>query len=97
MIRLTNKSSLITKVDGIQEFIIGIEGDWPKIKGFIHAAGLLKDAPISEQGYFTLCDAIYPKIKGAAAFHTVLERNGLNKDLHHFIVFSSTASMVGNM
>eukprot|EP00915_Cephaloidophora_sp_WS-2016_P002257 GHVH01003012.1.p1 GENE.GHVH01003012.1~~GHVH01003012.1.p1 ORF type:complete len:4454 (-),score=762.62 GHVH01003012.1:53-12439(-) len=81
----------------VEAFFTKLEANgWPRVVGFIHAAGVLRDCPLAEQSRALMGEVSRPKVEGAVNFHNALQRRGWNEGLNHFIMFSSTAAMVGN-
>ncbi|VAW71264.1 Polyketide synthase modules and related proteins [hydrothermal vent metagenome] len=64
----------------------------PPIRGIFHAAGVLSDAIIDLQSEKSFNDVLAPKINGAWNFHTIT----MDWPLEYFVMFSSTASLLGN-
>ncbi len=64
----------------------------PPIRGIFHAAGALSDAIIDFQSEQSFKEVLTPKINGAWNFHTIT----MAWPLEYFVMFSSTASLLGN-
>ncbi|MFK5952924.1 MAG: SDR family NAD(P)-dependent oxidoreductase, partial [Desulfobacterium sp.] len=64
----------------------------PPLKGVFHLAGLVDDGMLNQLGWTRFADVLAPKVMGAWNLHI------LTKDLHldHFVLFSSTASLLGS-
>nr|AIE12090.1 putative cis-AT type polyketide synthase module B4B [uncultured bacterium] len=62
------------------------------LRGVFHLAGVLQDAPLSQQNATTFHTVFAPKVMGAWHLHTVTQ--ALNLDA--FVLFSSVSSLVGN-
>jgi NAD(P)-dependent dehydrogenase (short-subunit alcohol dehydrogenase family) len=65
----------------------------PKIKGVIHAAGILKDRFISDQTLSDFDLVLAPKIYGTLNVHQALRQH----DLDFFLLLSSISSIIGNV
>ncbi|KAB2575939.1 Narbonolide/10-deoxymethynolide synthase PikA1, modules 1 and 2 [Lasiodiplodia theobromae] len=63
----------------------------PEIRGVIHAAGLLDDAPFRQQSKKTLNTVIAPKVAGAISL-----RNALVPQPDFILLFSSAAGILGS-
>ncbi len=66
--------------------------EWPELKGIIHAAGVLDDAPIQSQDWEKFEKVFAPKVDGSWNLH----ETSLGKPLDFFILFSSIASALGS-
>eukprot|EP00916_Digyalum_oweni_P020796 GHVL01034651.1.p1 GENE.GHVL01034651.1~~GHVL01034651.1.p1 ORF type:complete len:1765 (-),score=335.84 GHVL01034651.1:98-5152(-) len=62
------------------------------IVGIMHAAGVLKDGPMSTMTLESIDKVYLPKVRGAWNLHEA----SLKLDLKHFVLFSSIASLFGN-
>lgn len=65
--------------------------DWPELKGIIHAAGVLEDAPLQKQEWKQVEKVLEPKVLGSLHLHEASQ--SLNLDF--FVLFSSIASTLG--
>ncbi len=63
-----------------------------RIKGIIHAAGVLDDGAIQSQTWSRFATTIAPKIIGAWNLHSCSQ----DLDLDFFVMFSSIASLIGS-
>ncbi|HIK08528.1 MAG TPA: SDR family NAD(P)-dependent oxidoreductase, partial [Trichormus sp. M33_DOE_039] len=63
----------------------------PPLRGIIHAAGVLDDGMLLQQNWERFAKVIAPKIQGAWNLHTLT----LDKPLDFFVLFSSTACILG--
>lgn len=66
---------------------------WPPILGVIHSAGIVRDQLLQQMDFETYNLVLRPKVSGAWNLHSVLE----DMPLDFFILFSSTASLMGAM
>ncbi|MGD9824694.1 amino acid adenylation domain-containing protein, partial [Desulfobacter sp.] len=64
----------------------------PPLKGVFHLAGVVDDGMLNQLEWTRFVDVLAPKVMGAWNLHM------LTKDLHldHFVLFSSTASLLGS-
>ncbi|MBF8276355.1 MAG: beta-ketoacyl synthase [Candidatus Brocadiaceae bacterium] len=69
-----------------------IRNTLPKLKGIVHAAGVLDDGMIIEQNWDRFVKVMSPKVNGAWNLH----RFSLGTSLDFFVMFSSAASLMGN-
>ena len=69
-----------------------IRNTLPKLKGIVHAAGILDDGMILEQSWERFVKVLSPKVDGAWNLH----RFSLGASLDFFVMFSSVASLMGN-
>ena len=67
------------------------EGDWPRLAGVIHAAGLLDDGVLQEQTPDRITHVWNPKALGAWNLHEATQ--GI--DLDFFVLYSSVAATLG--
>ncbi|MEU0452285.1 type I polyketide synthase [Streptomyces sp. NPDC006129] len=61
------------------------------LRGVVHAAGVLDDAVLSQLSWDRFRSVLDPKVAGGWHLH----RATLDLDLEHFILFSSTAALLG--
>lgn len=62
------------------------------VRGIIHAAGVLKDGPLSQQTWPQFQEVLAPKVLGAWHLHQLT----LDLELDFFVMFSSAASLLGS-
>lgn len=60
--------------------------------GIIHAAGVVADAPLTQQSWAKFADVLAPKVQGAWHLHHLTQGMGLD----FFVCFSSAAALFGN-
>src|SRR5262249_42919356 len=75
----------------LDEVIAGVRAMGP-LRGIMHAAMVLDDAPIERLTEERMWKAMAPKVMGAWHLHTLT----LDAPLDFFVMFSSIASLVGN-
>jgi acyl transferase domain-containing protein/NADPH:quinone reductase-like Zn-dependent oxidoreductase/acyl carrier protein len=78
--------------DDVARLMVRIQTGFPRLRGVIHAAGLLDDGIVSEQDADRFQMVMRPKILGTWNLHRETER----LDLDLFVCFSSIASLLGN-
>jgi len=64
----------------------------PPVRGVLHAAGVLEDAPLSQHDRGGLERVMAPKVTGAWNLHRLTEQ----RELDFFVVFSSAAAVLGS-
>src|SRR5271170_2798205 len=69
-----------------------IERTMPPIKGVFHAAGVIQDGTVLALSSEQIRAVLSPKIHGAWNLHELTR----GKDLDHFVLFSSAASVLGS-
>ena len=80
----------ISNYDDVQKIIYSEHK--AKIKGIIHAAGVLDDGVIQSQTWSRFTTTIAPKILGAWNLHLITQ----DLELDFFVMFSSVASLIGS-
>ncbi|MER7273822.1 type I polyketide synthase [Dactylosporangium sp. NPDC000244] len=65
--------------------------EWGGLRGIVHAAGVLDDAVLSQLSWDRFAAVLGPKVAGAWNLHRATE--GI--ELEHFILYSSTAALLG--
>ncbi|MBL8495665.1 MAG: type I polyketide synthase [Rhodocyclaceae bacterium] len=74
------------------EIIAGIAAREPKLRGVVHAAGVLDDGVLAHLDWPRFEKALRPKLAGALNLATATER----KALDFFVLFSAGAAWLGN-
>lgn len=69
------------------------DSEYPELRGIVHAAGILKDALISESSWLDYEKVLAPKVTGAWNIYKGTEKSNLD----FFIMTSSITSILGNM
>ncbi|GET43760.1 polyketide synthase [Microseira wollei NIES-4236] len=69
-----------------------IERSAPPLRGIIHAVGVLDDGVLLQQSWERFERVMIPKVQGGWNLHSLTQ----NQSLDFFVLFSSTASLVGN-
>jgi len=81
----------VSQLDDVTRVLNDIRDTMPPLKGVIHAAMVLDDAPIVLLDHERLRTVLAPKIAGAWNLHTLTSQ----EDLDFFVLFSSSASVLG--
>ncbi|NEQ66583.1 MAG: SDR family oxidoreductase, partial [Symploca sp. SIO2D2] len=76
----------------VAEIIEQIQTFLPKLKGIIHAAGVLDDATLPQMSWERFTKVMAPKVTGTWYLHQFTQ----NLPLDFFVCFSSMASLVGS-
>ena len=82
----------VTDLEQLRNVIAATESSMGPLRGVMHAAMVLDDAPIEHLTEDRMWKAMAPKIMGAWHLHTLTAE----KPLDFFVLFSSFASIVGN-
>ncbi len=81
----------VSRWDDIQKIFSEIKSDGIPLRGIIHAAGVLDDGVLTQQQWQRFSRVLAPKVRGAWLLHHFSR----NLPLDFFILFSSTASVLG--
>ncbi|WP_223278358.1 SDR family NAD(P)-dependent oxidoreductase [Nostoc sp. 'Peltigera membranacea cyanobiont' 232] len=90
--RLTVVQADVSNVEQVTQVLADIEQSLPPLRGIIHAAGVLDDGVLLQQNWQRFDRVLAPKVQGAWNLHTLTQ----NQPLDFFVLFSSTASLLGN-
>lgn len=83
----------VSDIDAMRIVLDRADGDGAlSLRGVVHAAGVLDDAPIADHDPARVARVFRPKAMGAA----VLDALTRERDLRHFVVFSSGAALAGS-
>ena len=69
-----------------------MEATLPPLAGVIHAVGVLRDGTLVNQNWQRFAEVLAPKVLGAWHLH----RLTAGRDLDLFVLFSSSAALLGN-
>lgn len=83
----------VSKQDDVLNELNRIQLIMPKIKGVVHAAGVLDDRVIQEQTIDLFTKVLAPKVYGTVNVFNALKDNNLD----FFVMLSSITSILGNM
>ncbi|MEW2544924.1 SDR family NAD(P)-dependent oxidoreductase [Streptomyces sp. NPDC047002] len=92
-VRATVYAADAADADRMREVLADIEASGHPLRGVVHAAMVLDDAPLADLTAERLAAVLRPKIAGAQVLDT-LTRGGA---LDFFVCYSSTTAMVGNL
>jgi len=76
----------------VKQLLTAIDASLPPLRGIIHAAGVLDDGVLLQQTWDRFSRVIAPKVMGTWNLHTLTQ----NRPLDFFVLFSSTASLLGS-
>ncbi len=82
----------ISKKESVESLMKKFGNEWPELKGIVHAAGVLDDAPLLSQDWEKFEKVFAPKVAGSWNLHEASQ----GKPLDFFILFSSIASVLGS-
>ena len=77
--------------EAMQRLLTRLDETMPPLRGIIHAAGVLDDGVLRHQEWSRFAAVMAPKIEGAWILHQLTA----SRLLDFFVLFSSTASLVG--
>ncbi|SDT70143.1 type I polyketide synthase [Actinoplanes derwentensis] len=89
--RITTVSLDVTDETAVGRLVERARREWGGLRSVVHAAGVLDDALLPELSWDRFQTVLAPKVAGGWNLH----RATLNLDLEHFILFSSTAALLG--
>ncbi|MCW3842629.1 KR domain-containing protein, partial [Micromonospora yasonensis] len=78
--------------DALTAALAGLAGDLPPLAGVVHAAGVVDDAALTEQGWDRFRRVLDPKVRGGWHLHRATEA----LDLDFFVLFSAFGALVGS-
>ena len=82
----------VTDEAAVNRLVGRAQREWGGLKGVVHAAGVLDDAVLPQLSWDRFQAVLDPKVTGGWHLH----RATLGLDLEHFILFSSTAALLGS-
>ncbi|WP_193199908.1 type I polyketide synthase [Nostoc sp. MG11] len=82
----------VTDAEQVAQVLADIESSQPPLRGVIHAVGVLDDGILLQQNWERFQRVMAPKVQGAWNLHALTQ----NQPLDFFVLFSSTASLLGN-
>ena len=89
--RIVIARSDVSQLDDVARVLNDIRDTMPPLKGVIHAAMVLDDAPIVQLNHERMRTVLAPKVAGAWNLHTLTSQENLD----FFVLFSSIASVLG--
>lgn len=92
-VRIRVEKADISSETDISALIQKLKQDNMKIKGVIHAAGIIEDKMIKDQTWNSFENVFKAKVQGTYSLHHALK----DENLDFFVMMSSISSVVGNM
>ena len=83
----------VTSLEAVQDWVIQAKARFGKINGIIHSAGIISDSLIIEKNWETFNAVLAPKVIGTIN----LDKVTAQETLDIFVLFSSLASVMGNI
>ncbi|WP_328872918.1 type I polyketide synthase [Streptomyces sp. NBC_00287] len=90
-LRVTLAGLDVTDEAAVNRLVERAQQEWGGLRGVVHAAGSLDDAVLPQLSWDRFQAVLDPKVTGGLNLH----RATLGIDLEHFILFSSTAALLG--
>jgi acyl transferase domain-containing protein len=81
----------VTDAADVERLFTEAEREFGRVRGVVHAAGVLDDALLEHQGWDRVARVLAPKVAGAWHLH----RRTLGHPLEFFVLFSSAAALLG--
>jgi acyl transferase domain-containing protein/acyl-CoA synthetase (AMP-forming)/AMP-acid ligase II/predicted O-methyltransferase YrrM len=91
--QITVMQADVAQYEAIAQVLAEVKSTHPPLRGIIHAAGVLQDGMIANQTWEQFAKVLAPKVQGAWNLHVLTA----NMPLDFFILFSSVASLLGNV
>jgi amino acid adenylation domain-containing protein len=82
----------VTAAEQVERMLGEIDTTMPPLTGVIHAAGLLRDGAVLNQTWERFEEVLAPKVFGGWHLHQLTR----DRDLDLFVLFASTAGLLGN-
>ncbi len=82
----------VTDVAALESLVQRIDAEGPPLRGIVHAAGTLADAPLGSQTADTFDPVLRTKVDAAWALH----RLSLDRPVELFVLFSAGAALLGS-
>ena len=82
----------VTDGAALDRMLARIDAELPPLAGVIHSVGVLSDGALTNQSWERFETVLWPKVLGAWHLH----RATVDRDLDHFILFSSRVGVMGN-
>ncbi|MEM8718416.1 MAG: type I polyketide synthase [Cyanobacteria bacterium P01_G01_bin.39] len=83
----------VTQEEQIAKVIRDVDSSVSPLGGIIHAAGILDDGVLQQLDWSRFARVMAPKVQGAWNLHSLTKE----KSLEFFVMFSSTASLLGSL
>ncbi len=84
----------VTNRAAVAALISQFNGQWPPLKGIIHAAMVIEDGLVRTTNTVQLQNVLAPKIQGAYLLHELTMASNINLDF--FVLYSSATTLFGN-
>ena len=81
----------VSQLESMQQVLTQVDQTMPPLRGIVHAAGLLDDGVLLHQDWSRFATVMAPKIEGAWVLHELTQ----SRPVDFFVMFSSTASLLG--
>ncbi|MCZ4351948.1 SDR family NAD(P)-dependent oxidoreductase [Roseovarius aestuarii] len=81
----------VTRSDDLAQLFARLDADGPPVRGILHAAGVLADAPLIGQTGESFAQVLAPKIDAAWTLHNL----SLTRPVDMFVLFSAGAAVFG--
>ena len=82
----------VTQAEQLDSMLAELDATMPPLAGIFHSVGVLRDAALLNQTWDRFEDVLAPKVTGSWQLH----RLTANYDLELFVLFASTAGVLGN-
>ena len=83
----------VSHEEDVTRILTQISTSMPPLRGIIHAAGVVDDGILLQQDWSRFEKVLAPKVNGAWTLHNLTR----DMDLDFFVLFSSAASLLGNI
>nr|APZ78832.1 polyketide synthase [Stigmatella aurantiaca Sg a15] len=91
-VRVTGAAVDVSNMEEMRALFARIDATHPPLKGVLHTAAVLDDAPLSDLGLERIQRVMVPKAGGAWVLHELTQ----DRPLDFFVLFSSVAALIGN-
>nr|APZ78844.1 polyketide synthase [Stigmatella aurantiaca] len=91
-VRVTGAAADVSNKDEMRALFARIDATHPPLKGVLHTAAVLDDAPLADLNFERIQRVMSPKAGGAWILHELTQ----DRPLDFFVLFSSVAALIGN-
>jgi acyl transferase domain-containing protein/acyl carrier protein len=91
-VQVTPVSADVSKEDDMGALFARLDREHPPLKGVLHTAAVLDDAPLADLDRERIARVMAPKAGGAWILHTLTR----DRTLDYFVLFSSVSALIGN-
>nr|APZ78702.1 polyketide synthase [Hyalangium minutum] len=91
-VRVTGVAADVSNRDDMRALFARLDATHPPLKGVLHTAAVLDDAPLPDLNLERLQRVMAPKAGGAWILHELTQ----DRPLDFFVLFSSVAALIGN-